>query len=209
VYLIRVRTAIELDLRGFEVFANHVGWLGEFCVFLQTLSASRNTTRKAIEGKVGIEIERKFLVVGEAWRSLASGSLYIQGYLTSSAERTVRVRLVGDQGFLTIKGASQGYSRAEYEYNIPAADALEMLRQLCQQPLIEKMRYKIPVQGLVWEVDEFAGENQGLIMAEVELQSPDQEVVLPSWIGKEVTGDPRYYNASLAKFPFKDWGSNA
>jgi adenylate cyclase len=172
---------------------------------LQALSAISSV----VEVKVGIEIERKFLVVGEDWRSLVSGSLYIQGYLTSSAERTVRVRIVGDQGFLTIKGASQGYSRAEYEYNIPAADALEMLRQLCQQPLIEKMRYKIPVQELVWEVDEFAGENQGLIMAEVELQSPDQDVVLPSWIGTEVTGDPRYYNASLAKFPFKDWESHS
>lgn len=154
---------------------------------------------------MAIETERKFLVKGETWRSLATGVPYRQGYICAIEGRTVRVRIAGDQGLLTVKGPSVGLSRAEFEYAIPLGDALEMLDTLCQSPLIEKIRYRIPQPPLIWEVDEFSGENQGLIMAEVELSDPDQAVALPGWIGAEVSGDPRYYNSNLAKHPFTRW----
>jgi adenylate cyclase len=157
---------------------------------------------------MAVEIERKFLVKGEEWRSLASGSVYRQGYLASGAERTVRVRIADSTGYLTIKGAAQGISRAEFEYKIPIADAAEMLDTLCDRPLIEKTRYKIPWEGLTWEVDEFTGENQGLIMAEIELLDPDQVIQFPNWIGQEVSHDPRYFNSNLVKHPFKEWHDN-
>ncbi|WAL60032.1 CYTH domain-containing protein [Thermocoleostomius sinensis] len=154
---------------------------------------------------MAMEIERKFLVVGDAWRSLAIGVAYRQGYLLSNKHLTVRVRMAGDTGYLTIKGATDGISRTEFEYAIPANDAAELLDTLCERPLIEKVRYRIPWQGLVWEVDEFAGANQGLVIAEVELSDPEQLVSLPAWIGKEVSYDPRYYNAQLAKHPYSEW----
>ncbi len=154
---------------------------------------------------MGTEIERKFLVVGDAWRSLGSGSLYWQGYLVAEPGRTVRVRLAGEQGYLTIKGATTGITRAEFEYPIPAADARTLLETLCDRPLIQKTRYTIPWEGLIWEIDEFAGDNQGLILAEVELASTDQAIVFPPWIGAEVSHDPRYYNANLVTFPFSQW----
>ncbi len=154
---------------------------------------------------MGIEIERKFLVRHDGWRNLAKGLLYRQGYLTRSPGCTVRVRIAGEQGYLTIKGATAGISRAEYEYGIPLADATELL-ELCQPPLIEKMRYRIPAAaGLVWEVDEFGGENQGLIVAEIELTDAEQQIELPDWIGSEVSNDSRYFNANLAKQPFSRW----
>ncbi len=155
---------------------------------------------------MGLEIERKFLLAGEGWRGLAPGVRYRQGYIVSGQGRTVRVRTAGDQGYLTIKGPSQGSVRAEFEYPIPLADALELLDTLCDRPFIDKTRYRIPVAGLVWEVDEFHGENAGLVLAEVELQDPAQAVELPEWIGTEVTGDPRYYNSSLVRSPFRNWG---
>ncbi|MBW4471174.1 MAG: CYTH domain-containing protein [Stenomitos rutilans HA7619-LM2] len=151
------------------------------------------------------EIERKFLVKGDAWRSLASGVAYCQGYITSTVERTVRVRVVGRQGYLTIKGGTTGISRAEFEYSIPVEDALELLSTLCEPPLIQKKRYKIAHAGLIWEVDEFEGENQGLIVAEVELGDANQAIVLPDWIDREVSDDPRYFNANLVKHPFSQW----
>jgi len=151
------------------------------------------------------EIERKFLLKSDRWRSLATGIAYRQGYITASAKRTVRVRVVGDQGYLTIKGETTGIARAEYEYGIPVQDALEMLHSLCDPPLIEKLRYRIEWEGLVWEVDEFEGENRGLILAEVELVDAQQAIALPDWIGKEVSDDPRYFNANLAKHPFCQW----
>lgn len=155
---------------------------------------------------MGIEIERKFLVQSAGWRGRAEGKLYRQGYLTSRPDCTVRVRIAGDQGYLTIKGATTGISRAEYEYGIPLEDAAQLLDTLCQPPLIEKTRYRIPAaQGLVWEVDEFAGENQGLIVAEIELIHAEQAIELPDWIGLEVTDDPRYLNANLSKHPFSRW----
>ena len=152
-----------------------------------------------------VEIERKFLVKGDSWRNLATGSFYRQGYISLAPERIVRVRTIENKGFLTIKGVTKGFSRAEYEYEIPLHDANEMLDQLCERPLIEKNRYKIEYKGLVWEVDDFLGDNQGLILAEVELIEENQEIALPGWIGEEVTGDPRYYNASLVKYPFNKW----
>ncbi|MDJ0708095.1 MAG: CYTH domain-containing protein [Leptolyngbyaceae cyanobacterium MO_188.B28] len=153
---------------------------------------------------MGQEIERKYLVEGDEWRSLAVGQLYRQGYLPTE-ECTVRVRVIGKKGFLTIKGPSTGISRSEFEYEIPTQDALDMMDSLCVGPLIEKMRYRIERNGLIWEVDEFMGENEGLIMAEVELEEEDQVIDLPDWIGEEVSGDPRYFNSSLAKFPFTHW----
>ena len=154
------------------------------------------------------EIERKFLVKGDEWRSLATGIVYRQGYLSTKKDCSVRVRLVGDRGYLTIKGLTQGFSRAEYEYTIPAEDAQDMLDNLCARPLIEKTRYKIEYAGLTWEVDEFAGENQGLIVAEVELTQTNQQIELPDWIDQEVSDDPRYYNVNLIQHPYRQWPDN-
>lgn len=152
---------------------------------------------------MAIEIERKFLVTGDEWRSLAVGETYRQGYIANINGRTVRVRVVGSQGYLTIKGLTTGSSRAEFEYKIPVGDAEELLETLCDRPLIEKTRYKINIGDLTWEVDEFGGENQGLILAEVELETEDQSIDIPHWIGEEVTSDPRYYNVNLVKNPFQ------
>jgi CYTH domain-containing protein len=151
------------------------------------------------------ETERKFLIKNDSWRSLAKGKRYQQGYLSRDKERVVRIRTVGDKGFLTIKGKTTGATRAEFEYDIPAADAEAMLDHLCERPLIEKNRYKIEFGGLIWEVDEFLGENQGLIVAEVELESEDQPFEKPTWIGEEVTGDPKYFNSNLVQHPFTRW----
>lgn len=151
------------------------------------------------------EIERKFLVKGDSWRTLAKGTTYRQGYLNSAKERTVRIRTVGDKAFLTIKGLTVGATRTEYEYEIPMADCNAMLDVLAERPLIEKKRYKVDFGGLTWEIDEFFGENTGLIVAEVELKSEDQAFKKPDWIGDEVTGDPRYFNANLIKHPYSKW----
>ncbi len=154
---------------------------------------------------MGKEIERKYLLKGSEWKSLAKGTSYRQGYLSTVKERTVRVRTIDDKGYLTIKGITVGASRVEYEYEIPASEANDMLTNLCEQPLIEKNRYKINFAGLVWEVDEFFGENDGLVVAEVELTSEDQKIDLPAWVGEEVTSDPRYFNSNLTKNPYKNW----
>ena len=151
------------------------------------------------------EIERKFLVRDDSWRGLGEGSHYRQGYLSTEPGRTVRVRTASGKGYLTIKGKTVNASRAEYEYDIPVADAAAMLDTLCLRPLIEKTRFRIEYQGLVWEVDDFEGENTGLVLAEVELAAADQAVALPHWVGEEVTSDPRYYNASLIARPFARW----
>jgi adenylate cyclase len=151
------------------------------------------------------EIERKFLVKDDSWRGLGQGNRYRQGYLSTHPERTVRARVAAGKGYLTIKGKTQNATRAEYEYSIPVQDAEAILDELCARPLIEKTRYRIDYHGLVWEVDEFEGENAGLVIAEVELASADQAVALPAWIGEEVTADPRYYNANLIANPFSRW----
>jgi len=154
---------------------------------------------------MGTEIERKFLLKGDAWRALAKGTPYRQGYLNSAKERTVRIRTVGDQAFLTIKGITVGNTRAEYEYPIPFDECNAMLDSLAEKPIIEKSRYKIAVGELTWEVDEFFGDNKGLIVAEVELTSEAQQFDKPAWVGDEVSGDPRYFNSNLIKHPFTKW----
>jgi adenylate cyclase len=154
---------------------------------------------------MGIEIERKFLVTDDEWKGLAMGTLYRQGYLSSTKKLTVRVRIAGDKAFLTIKGETSGISRMEYEYPIPVEDARVMLAELCEQPIIEKKRYTINYQGFVWEVDEFFGENEGLLVAEIELEAEGQEFEKPPWVGMEVSSDRRYCNASLVKNPFSGW----
>lgn len=155
---------------------------------------------------MGQEIERKFLVRSMGWKVGAVGIPYRQGYLCRQEARTVRVRIAGDEAYLTIKGQALGIARLEYEYPIPLAEASELLDRLCLKPLIEKTRYRIEYRGRVWEVDEFSGENQGLVVAEVELESPDQPLELPDWVGEEVTHDPRYLNANLVEYPFSRWG---
>lgn len=154
---------------------------------------------------MGIEIERKFLVRGESWREGAIAVRYRQGYICAGLGRTVRVRTRGDEGILTIKGRTSGIARIEYEYPIPLAEAEYLLEILCDQPLIDKYRFRVDFQGFTWEVDEFLGENQGLIMAEIELAREDQAFPIPPWAGREVSGDSRYFNASLAHYPFSLW----
>ena len=177
---------------------------------------------------VAEEIERKFLLCSDGWRKAASGALLRQGYLCSEKERTVRVRVLGEEGaglangpgehcgenpggesrgraYLTIKGLGDGICRPEFEYEIPYADGLFMLERLAQRPLVEKRRYRIPVDGFVWEVDEFLGENAGLVVAEIELADPEQVFPRPEWLGEEVTHDPRYANANLIRCPFSAW----
>ena len=156
---------------------------------------------------MGKEIERKFLVKGDVWRTLGQPMRYRQGYLSTAKERTVRVRTIADRGFLTIKGVTEGIARVEFEYPIPIDDANALLDGLCQRPLIEKDRRKIACGDLIWEVDEFFGDNAGLIMAEVELEREDQAVEIPEWIGKEVSEDRRYFNANLISHPYRDWGN--
>lgn len=152
------------------------------------------------------EIERKFLIRGDAWRlSAGPGTRLRQGYLSTVPERTVRARTSGNQGWLTVKGLSVGAARLEFEYEIPVKDAEAMLDGLCERPLLEKTRYRIEHEGLTWELDEFHGENEGLFVAEVELLREDQPVGLPEWAGVEVTGDPRYYNANLGVSPYRSW----
>lgn len=151
------------------------------------------------------EIERKYLVLEETWRSRAVGMVFRQGYLSTVKERTVRVRVVGDLGYLTVKGLTVGSVRTEFEYKVPIADAEQMLDELCEQPLIEKTRYVIEENGLTWEIDEFAGANEGLIVAEVELGDESQQVDPPDWVGEEVTNDARYFNANLIAHPFSEW----
>lgn len=154
---------------------------------------------------MGTEIERKFLVTSDVWRAGAEGVPIRQGYLCADAGRVVRVRRKGDDAYLTIKGATEGITRAEFEYPIPVDDA-EALLPLCPQEPISKHRYRVPAGDLVWEVDEFEGRNAGLVIAEVELPSADTDVPMPDWVGDEVSDDERYYNAYLASHPFDTWG---
>jgi adenylate cyclase len=158
---------------------------------------------------MGIEIERKFRVTGEGWRN-AARQYFCQGYLNRDKHRTVRVRVrvADEQAFLTIKGLTTGASRVEFEYSIPVADARALLL-LCDGALIEKYRYLSHHAGMCWEVDEFLGDNQGLVIAEIELQSETQSFVRPDWLGEEVTQDARYYNANLVDQPYKLWGTPA
>ena len=150
-----------------------------------------------------LEIERKFLVKGDEWKT-DNGMHIVQGYLNNDRERTVRVRISGAKAFLTIKGVSTGATRAEFEYEIPVVDAEQLLR-LCEGPLIEKTRHEVAFAGMTWEVDEFQGANEGLVVAEIELETAGQTFVQPPWVGPEVTADARYFNSSLAVRPYKSW----
>ena len=154
---------------------------------------------------MGVEIERKFLVRGDQWKALGQGVLLRQGYLSSAPDRVVRVRIEGDGAMLTIKGRSSGATRGEWEYPIPLEDAQAFLDRLCEKPIIEKTRYRIPYQGMTWEVDEFLGENAGLVVAEIELETEQQSFATPDWIGEEVTHDARYFNANLLRHPYSKW----
>ena len=151
------------------------------------------------------EIERKFLVNMALWRPMAAGTLYRQGYLSSVNERVVRVRVAGDRGFLTIKGLTTGVSRLEFEYPIPLADATVMVDELCERPLVEKTRHREVFAGWTWEIDVFHGDNDGLVVAEVEIANPEDKVELPRWAGAEVSNDPRYFNSNLVANPYKTW----
>jgi CYTH domain-containing protein len=154
---------------------------------------------------LGIEIERKFLVKSDEWKSLGKRIFYQQGYLLIDKNRTIRIRVIEEKGFVTIKGSVSGISRSEYEYQIPVEEAKVILETLCVKPIISKYRTKIKLNNLVWEVDEFIDENEGLVLAEVELENENQKIDIPSWIGDEVTGDIKYYNSMLIKNPFTKW----
>ena len=153
---------------------------------------------------MAIEIERKFLVKKNSWTRPNEGTLYIQGYLSSSPETTVRIRIAGKIGFITIKGKTTGFSREEFEYEIPVEDA-EILLKKCKNTPIKKIRYKVLLNGTLWEIDEFLEENSGLLMAEVELPDEKASFFRPEWLGKEVTDDKRYHNSHIAQHPFKTW----
>lgn len=154
---------------------------------------------------MSVEIERKFLVRGDAWKAQGQGVAMRQGYLSTHPDRTVRVRVEGAEATLTIKGRTQGFSRGEWEYAIPLAEAEALLNDVCERPLIEKTRTRIVHEGMTWEVDEFFGDNQGLVVAEIELESETQAFARPDWLGEEVTGDARYFNSSLLKRPYASW----
>ena len=153
------------------------------------------------------EIERKYLVDVKVWKPRDAGTHYKQGYLSSHKERVVRVRLEGTVAKLTIKGINTGISRAEFEYEIPVADAHAILSELCEKPLIEKRRYKEQYEGKTWEIDVFLGENEGLVVAEVELETEDEDIEVPPWAVRDVSADPRYYNSNLVRIPFKSWAN--
>jgi CYTH domain-containing protein len=154
------------------------------------------------------EIERKFLIRPDAWKPQDSGMYYKQGYLNSQKERVVRVRIAGGKAMLTIKGITKGVTRAEFEYTIPVEDAALLLDNLCEQPVIEKHRHKEIHGGKTWEIDVFHGENEGLMVAEIELTSEEEAFERPLWLGEEVSSDPRYFNSNLLKNPFKSWSRN-
>ncbi len=159
---------------------------------------------------MGVEIERKFLVVTDAWRDqVVTSTPYRQGYIVSDETRSVRVRIAGDRAWLNIKTATVGVSRQEWEYAIPAAEGAELMAAVCRPPVLEKTRHLIPAGALTWEVDEFSGANAPLVLAEIELPSADAPFDRPPWLGREVTEDIRYYSARLAVHPYRDWANEA
>ena len=155
---------------------------------------------------MGVETEKKFLVKRDRWEKVKiQGTLYRQGYMLRNENKTIRIRLIeGEAGYLTIKGKTEGFSRPEYEYPIPEKDAEELLRNFCDAIVVKK-RYTVKVEDKLWEVDEFLGDNEGLIVAELELKDEREVFHLPDWIDREVTEDPRYYNSQLSIHPFKNW----
>jgi adenylate cyclase len=158
---------------------------------------------------MGIEIERKFRVANDSWRQqVGVSTLLRQGYLANTARASVRVRLAGDESLLSVKAMTPGRARAEYEVAIPTADANEMLDRLCEGPLVEKWRHIVIHAGHQWEIDEFLGDNAGLVIAELELDCEDEEFASPPWLGDEVTQDERYYNFRLSQHPWRQWPEN-
>ena len=155
---------------------------------------------------MALEIEHKFLLISDEWRNLVSRSeVFRQGYLSNNPAASVRVRIADDKASLNIKGMTIGTYRPEYEYSIPLQDASELLDQLCARPIIEKTRHFVEFAGKTWEIDEFAGENAGLIVAEVELNEIGEHFQRPIWAGVDVSGIERYYNVSLLKYPYSQW----
>ena len=152
-----------------------------------------------------MEIERKFLVLNEDWKVGAAGTLLHQGYLNRHPQRSVRVRVKGHHAFLTIKGMVSKLSRFEYEYPIPLADAEHMLKELCEPPTLEKTRYLVEYGGMCWEIDEFHGDNEGLVVAEIELENEEKLFAKPPWLGEEVSQDSRYLNINLSQHPYQQW----
>ncbi len=152
------------------------------------------------------EIERKFLVRNDSWRESISTSIeIIQGYLANTERGSIRVRVSGEEANLNIKSMTLGVTRTEYDYAIPADEARAMLQDLCMKPLIEKKRYYVDYNGLTWEIDEFYGDNEGLVVAELELEHPQDPFTPPPWLGDEVSDDPRYYNVCLVEHPYSQW----
>ena len=152
------------------------------------------------------EIERKFLIINDGWKSLPyEEEKYIQGYFATNDKCSIRVRITDDSASINIKSATLGITRSEYDIPVPVADAREMLQNLCARPFIEKTRYKLKHDNHTWEIDVFSGENDGLVVAEIELDSIDEPFTKPDWIGEEVSDDPRYYNVCLVEHPFKSW----
>ena len=154
---------------------------------------------------MGRETERKFLVAGQGWRQGAVGIQYRQGYLSAAEDCVVRIRAAGERGFLTVKGRKTGLSCPEYEFEIPLREAEDLLERHCRRPLIEKIRYTLDFKGVTWEIDEFKRENEGLIVAEVELDEEDQHIEIPEWAGREVSLDPKYRNVNLMTCPYCSW----
>ena len=152
-----------------------------------------------------MEIERKFLVAGDGWRNRAEGVMFRQGYIARTNNRTVRIRLAGSRGILNIKFRGSGIARSEFEYEIPAEEASALLAGLQQDEIIEKTRYTFEQEGSVWEVDEFHGSNEGLVIAEIELASEDQPFVRPDWLGEEVSHISKYLNSELSRSPYSSW----
>jgi len=156
---------------------------------------------------MALEIERKFLINKEKWAQLnkPEGDYFRQGYILNEKKCTIRIRVTGQFAYITLKGSTEGISRKEFEYKIPFNDGIEILESFATTS-IEKTRYKVMFGGKLWEVDEFSGENSGLLMAEIELKDENEEFLIPDWIQNEVSDDPRYYNSNLSVFPYKQWG---
>jgi adenylate cyclase len=154
---------------------------------------------------MAVEIERKYLIDLTQIGTLENGYRIRQGYITTNKDAVVRVRVKNDKGYLTIKGSNIGVSRLEFEYEIPLVEANEMLDKLCQKPIIDKTRYLIDFEKHIWEIDIFYGDNEGLVIAEVELENENEQLKLPLWIKEEVSGDIKYYNSNLMKYPYNQW----
>lgn len=158
---------------------------------------------------MSVEIERKYLVKSMDWKGRAdTGTRFLQGYLANTKKAAIRVRIAGERAWLTLKGARAGISRLEFEYPLPVADAKQMLQEFCQGQVIDKTRYRLPLDEHVWEIDVFHDANEGLVLAEIEIENEQESFSLPGWIGEEVSADKRYYNAYLSQYPYSSWSDS-